>query len=518
MPAQRFPAWSLGAAIVAGALLISSCSLLPPAPKGRTLTRFTALADDVRRIAGEHESDPATSRKRLARLAKRVQSDKVLCQHLVLLWRLDKDPRRLVVTEVLLGYPLIWMKAPSFHDAMAEVVIDGGPPEKLPFALRHLMIDLQKNRDLIALVAELVSDPDLAVRRSAVIALKEVRHPTHVALFDTLSRDDPDPSVRVIALRAIKADENRDLFFEASERALVSDPDPDVRIAALTRLMNEPTVGPALGGREPSKKEQNRIWRALSAAAEKDPDADVRQQAIEGIASLWWNKALPALRIAREKEVDKTVRANLGTIIESLEQGKGVFDWAPRLHPGPLQIEATPELEDGALWGMAMRGEEFDLCPRDPKDEMRWRVGRLNEKVGRRLDAGNLAEAKAAATGAVSLAERELGEEDEYTAYAVSWLGRALEDSGDLGGARPLWERALAIYEQSLGADHAETAGGVRNLAYLLWRMGELEDAERYLSRSLATYEKVLGTEDPETASTRAALQRLRGEMEERKR
>jgi hypothetical protein len=74
---------------------------------------------------------------------------------------------------------------------------------------------------------------------------------------------------------------------------------------------------------------------------------------------------------------------------------------------------------------------------------------------------------------AVELAQRTLGDEDEYTGHAIGLFGTFLADMREFSTARPLLEEALATGVRIQGSEHPATVTAMMGLERLLSNMGE---------------------------------------------
>jgi tetratricopeptide (TPR) repeat protein len=160
------------------------------------------------------------------------------------------------------------------------------------------------------------------------------------------------------------------------------------------------------------------------------------------------------------------------------------------------------------------------------------------------LDVGNVAEAIALISQALSASERHLGADTLATAGVLRNRGSILRRNGDLEGARSDLRRALEIAEHDLSADDAELVGFIVNLANVespefalalheravaiveaqapvdphflaatltnlgntYHRLGDLSAAGEHLRRAVATYEEAYGPDFPRIAGLLASL------------
>ena len=114
----------------------------------------------------------------------------------------------------------------------------------------------------------IASDADAAVRHQAVAALGQLKGPEiEEVLTDALA--DVDTSVRVRAVRGLRG-AGTDTAVQSLTEVLAGDPDPQVRLAAVRALTSLPGTVTAQG-----------LEKALS-----DPDAVVRETAARGLS--WW--------------------------------------------------------------------------------------------------------------------------------------------------------------------------------------------------------------------------------------
>jgi len=118
----------------------------------------------------------------------------------------------------------------------------------------------------------IASEEDAAVRHRAVAALGQLQGP---AIEDVLTGAlaDVDASVRVRAIRGLRGS-GTETAVQSLSGVLAGDPDPQVRLAALRALTSLPGATTAQG-----------LAKALS-----DPDARVRDTAARGLS--WWEAQL----------------------------------------------------------------------------------------------------------------------------------------------------------------------------------------------------------------------------------
>jgi tetratricopeptide (TPR) repeat protein len=141
--------------------------------------------------------------------------------------------------------------------------------------------------------------------------------------------------------------------------------------------------------------------------------------------------------------------------------------------------------------------------------------------AGVALREGAFDEARALATAALELRERELGEEQQSVLASLNMLGLIAMDSGAHDEAQAVFERELAIAERSLGPDHPELAKPINNLANLAWRQGKYDEARAAFERALVLQRDALGPEHRNVAQLEnniAAVAMSVGDLDEAER
>jgi tetratricopeptide (TPR) repeat protein/CHAT domain-containing protein len=112
-------------------------------------------------------------------------------------------------------------------------------------------------------------------------------------------------------------------------------------------------------------------------------------------------------------------------------------------------------------------------------------------------EAGKYAEAVPIAEEYIGVARARYGEQHQYYATGLGYLGVLYDALNRPSEAEPLFNRALAIKEKSLGPDHTEVADALYLLAELYRKQGRLAKAEPLYQRVLSISEKALGHEHP---------------------
>jgi hypothetical protein len=100
----------------------------------------------------------------------------------------------------------------------------------------------------------------------------------------------------------------------------------------------------------------------------------------------------------------------------------------------------------------------------------------------------------------------QLGDDDEHTRAAATYLAWALRNMGRYAAARDLDEDTLARERRVLGEDHLHTLTSANNLAIDLTNLGEYQAARDLDQDTLARYRRVLGEDHPDTLTSASNL------------
>ena len=120
-----------------------------------------------------------------------------------------------------------------------------------------------------------------------------------------------------------------------------------------------------------------------------------------------------------------------------------------------------------------------------------------NERAVRLYREGNYAEAKKAASNAVTHALKHHGPDAAKTATAINNLAAITTAVGRLRDAESLHRRALAIRETTLGPDDPHTASSLSNLGAVCAAQHKWTEAERVYKQALVVRERVFGPDHP---------------------
>lgn len=110
---------------------------------------------------------------------------------------------------------------------------------------------------------------------------------------------------------------------------------------------------------------------------------------------------------------------------------------------------------------------------------------------------------------AVSINEKEWGDQHPITATCLNNLASSLDSQGEFKAAELLYRRAVKIYESTLGNGDRRTADALNNLAFSLTSQKEYIGVDSFLRRALVIYETELGESHPITAKALTNLASL---------
>ena len=179
---------------------------------------------------------------------------------------------------------------------------------------------------------------DAAVRERACVELATApQHGSAVypALADAMDRDLSE-LVRLAAAKAVITFPGDDAL-KLVQRFFQSEPGPQNRIALAVALSTEP-----------SRLEDSGATDTIASMLSDDPSAEGRRAAAQALASRGDTRAIPAVRLAAEKDADKTVRDAARLALKILS--------APRpARPKPTPWKPKPPKPD------AVKGT--DPCP-----------------------------------------------------------------------------------------------------------------------------------------------------------
>jgi len=99
-----------------------------------------------------------------------------------------------------------------------------------------------------------------------------------------------------------------------------------------------------------------------------------------------------------------------------------------------------------------------------------------------------------------------LGDDDEHTLAAATYLGWALQAMGRYAEARDLHQDTLARRRRVLGEDHPNTLTSANNLAIDLRALGQHQAARDLDQDTLARKRRVLGEDHPNTLTSATGL------------
>ncbi len=113
---------------------------------------------------------------------------------------------------------------------------------------------------------------------------------------------------------------------------------------------------------------------------------------------------------------------------------------------------------------------------------------------------GRLADAEALAREALSIQERELGEDSLEVAETLRILGDVMRERGNLDEASRLLQRSLGLREAQLGTDHVDVGRVLHELAAVHWTRGDAAAALSCGRRAVQILEARLGEANQEVA------------------
>jgi tetratricopeptide (TPR) repeat protein len=120
--------------------------------------------------------------------------------------------------------------------------------------------------------------------------------------------------------------------------------------------------------------------------------------------------------------------------------------------------------------------------------------------------AADYVRAREAYARSLAIRERAFGLESPKAAESLSCLGWVFIAGGDYDASRSAFERALGIRERVLPPDHPDLAKTLMGLGAVLERTGDLDGARSSYERALSIRERSLRPDHPETARTVAYL------------
>jgi serine/threonine protein kinase/Tfp pilus assembly protein PilF len=110
------------------------------------------------------------------------------------------------------------------------------------------------------------------------------------------------------------------------------------------------------------------------------------------------------------------------------------------------------------------------------------------------------------AQAALTVGQRQLGQETRATINGLSLLGTLKMDKGDFVNAEKMMREALELRRKALGPDSTWVALDINNIAMLNYRKGDWKKAEEGLRESLAIHRKVLGEDSQEVSTSLSNL------------
>ena len=121
-------------------------------------------------------------------------------------------------------------------------------------------------------------------------------------------------------------------------------------------------------------------------------------------------------------------------------------------------------------------------------------------------DLGDLGQARSLRERALAIAEKAFGSDHPEVAINLNNLANTLLVQGEYSAARPLYERSLAIYEKRYGLNHVAVGTAIYNLAILYSRLGDLNEARRQFHGAIQTWTRAVGPDHPDVARAMSAL------------
>jgi hypothetical protein len=197
-------------------------------------------------------------------------------------------------------------------------------------ARRHFTVVLAGYRDVEALAALALHDPDGYVRASACQYLAAVSPPDHASVRQfLLERLDADPfgEVRLTLTRLLKLSRQEDA--DALAR-LVDDPEPEIRAAALEAFSDD----------------IERFLELLRERVRVEPDAALRRRWLERWRELEGEGALLSFAVSQP-------HGRALEVFTLLQSQQGLLPWE---HLAPLTFEEDVELEQRVLSWLNPRG------------------------------------------------------------------------------------------------------------------------------------------------------------------
>lgn len=125
-------------------------------------------------------------------------------------------------------------------------------------------------------------------------------------------------------------------------------------------------------------------------------------------------------------------------------------------------------------------------------------------------ELGLLEEAFVPQTTALTIRQRELGDEHPDTLISLDELGSLQMDKGEFNKAEDCYRKVLDSRRRILGEDQPETLSSINNLAVVLRKSGKLQEAEVLYLDVLARRRELLGEEHPDTLNSLSNLGKLR--------
>ena len=125
------------------------------------------------------------------------------------------------------------------------------------------------------------------------------------------------------------------------------------------------------------------------------------------------------------------------------------------------------------------------------------------DRVGRcQASLGQYSVAETTHRQVLSLREKSLGKEHDYTLVSMNEVGVALINQGRYKEAESMHRQTLALQEKVHGLEHLDPLRSMNNLATALRRQGKYKEAESMQRQTLAIFERVLGSEHPDTLTS----------------
>ncbi len=162
---------------------------------------------------------------------------------------------------------------------------------------------------------------------------------------------------------------------------------------------------------------------------------------------------------------------------------------------------------------VALSQQALELARRDPNTKPVELFSSLHNVASNLIGLNRYDEAEAHSREAITIIEKQSGDQSGALSYVLSVLGQIVYRRGDLVEYKKISERLLQITQDNYPADHPNRADGLLDMAHAHIALGEKEKAKPLIDEAVALLEKIDSSRLVFALRDRALFYRSRGDL-----